>query len=117
MDRQVFAFSGVLAPKPGEPGNLPLLEHVLELGRSRWFWECAVRLCYLPTAVGDDPAAVAVYEQVFGDREDVELSVLRLFPRPSVDDVRSPLRRLDVVFVEGGILVYPPTVWRAHGAD
>ena len=35
MDRQVFAFSGVLSPRPGEPGNLPLLEHVLDLGRTR----------------------------------------------------------------------------------
>ena len=40
MDRQVFAFSGVLTPKPGEPGNLPLLEHVLELGRRRWLTSC-----------------------------------------------------------------------------
>src|SRR4051812_42489282 len=117
MDRQVFAFSGVLTPRPGEPGNLPLLEHVLELGRSRWFWEGAVRLCYLPTAVGDDPAASAVYEQVFGEREDVELSVLRLFPRPSVPDVRKHLLRQDVVLVEGGSLVNLLAVWRAHGRD
>jgi len=115
MDRQVFAFSGVLTPRPGEPGNLPLLEHVLELGRSRWFWEGAVRLCYLPTAVGDDPAASAVYEQVFGEREDVELSVLRLFPRPSVPDVRKHLLRQDVVLVEDGSLVNLLAVWRAHG--
>jgi len=52
------------------------------------------------------PAASAVYEQVFGEREDVELSVLRLFPRPSVADVRKHLLRQDVVLVEGGSLVW-----------
>jgi peptidase E len=115
VERQVFAFSGVLSPAPGERGNLPLVEHALELGRTRWLWEGAVRLCYLPTALGDDAAAIAVYEQVFGDRDDVDLSVLRLFPRPSVPDVRKHLLRQDVVLVEGGSLVNLMAVWRAHG--
>jgi peptidase E len=117
MDRQVFAFSGILTPRPGEPGNLPLLEHALDLGRTRWLWEGAVRLCYLPTAVGDAPTAVAAYEQVFGQREDVDFSVLRLFPRPGVPDVRKHLLRQDVVLVEGGSLVNLLAVWRAHGLD
>ena len=117
MDRQVFAFSGVLAPRPGERGNLPLVEHALELGRGRWLWDAAVRVCYLPTAIGDDPTAVAAYEQVFGARDDVDLSVLRLFPQPSVPDVRKHLLRQDVVLVEGGSLVNLLAVWRAHGLD
>ena len=74
-----------------------------------------MRLCYLPTAVGDDPRAIEVYEQVFGDREDVDFSVLRLFPGPSVPDVRKHLLRQDVVLVEGGSLVNLLAVWRAHG--
>jgi peptidase E len=115
MERQVFAYSGVLDPCPGEPGNLPLVEHALDLGRTRWLWDGAVRLCYLPTAVGDDPRAIDLYEQVFGDREDVELSVLRLFPSPSVPDVRKHLLRQDVVLVEDGSLVNLLAVWRAHG--
>ena len=115
MDRQVFAYSGVLDPRPGEPGNLPLVEHALDLGRTRWLWDGAVRLCYLPTAVGDDPRAIAIYERVFGDRDDVELSVLRLFPGPSVPDVRKHLLRQDVVLVEDGSLVNLLAVWRAHG--
>ena len=117
MDRQVFAFSGVLTPRAGERGNLPLVEHALDLGRTRWLWEGAVRLCYLPTAIGDDPTAIAAYEQVFGERDDVDLSVLRLFPQPSVPDARKHLLRQDVVLVEGGSLVNLLAVWRAHGLD
>src|SRR6476620_10586462 len=115
MDRQVFAYSGILEPRPGEPGNLPLVEFALDLGRTRWLWDGAVRLCYLPTAVGDDPRAIAIHEQVFGDREDVEFSVLRLFPGPSVPDVRKHLLRQDVVLVEDGSLANLLAVWRAHG--
>jgi peptidase E len=115
MERQIFAFSGVLDPRPGERGNRPLVEHALELGRTRWLWEGAVRLCYVPTAVGDDPAAVAAYEQVFGEREDVDFSVLTLFPQPSVPDVRKHLVRQDVVFVEGGSVVNLMAIWHAHG--
>jgi peptidase E len=115
MDRQVFAYSALLTPRPGEPGTMPLIEHVLELGRTRWLWEGAVRLCYLPTAVGDDPRAIEVYERVLGDREDVDFSVLRLFPGPSIPDVRKHLLRQDVVLVEDGSLVNLLAVWRAHG--
>jgi peptidase E len=109
--RQVFAFSGVLSPSPGERGSQVLVEHALGLSRSPG----PVRLCYVPTAVGDDPAAVAAYERVFGTRGDVVLSVLRLFPRPSVPDVRAHLLRQDVVLVEGGSVVNLMAVWRAHG--
>ena len=115
MRRQVFAFSGVLEPRPGERGNLPLVEHALDLGRERWMWNGPVRVCYVPTAVGDDPAAIAVYERIFGARDDVDLTVLRLFPQPNVPDVREHLLRQDVVLVEGGSVVNLMAVWRAHG--
>jgi peptidase E len=113
--RQVFAFSGVLEPRPGERGNRPLLEHVLAIGAGRRETEGPVRLCYVPTAVGDDPAAVNAYRRVFGGRDDVVLSVLQLFPQPSVPDVRSHLLTQDVVLVEGGSVVNLMAVWRAHG--
>ncbi|MCZ2806609.1 peptidase E [Modestobacter sp. VKM Ac-2983] len=115
MRRQVFAFSGVIQPRPGERGNRPLLEHVLALGAARRTDGGPVRVCYLPTAVGDDPAAVSAYQRVFGGRDDVVLSVLRLFPQPSVPDVRSHLLTQDVVLVEGGSVVNLMAVWRAHG--
>jgi len=111
----VFAFSGVLEPRPGERGNRPLLEHVLALGAARRVGEGPVRLCYVPTAVGDDPAAVSAYQRVFGGRPDVVLSVLTLFPQPSPADVRAHLLTQDVVLVEGGSVVNLMAVWRAHG--
>jgi peptidase E len=113
--RQVFAFSGVLEPRPGERGNRPLLEHALALGAARRATGGPVRLCYVPTAVGDDPAAVSAYQRVFGGRTDVVLSVLRLFPQPNVPDVRTHLLTQDVVLVEGGSVVNLMAVWRAHG--
>ena len=115
MRRQVFAFSGVLEPRPGERGNRPLLDHVLALGGSRRVTEGPVRLCYVPTAVGDDPAAVTAYQRVFGGRDDVVLSVLRLSPQPNLPDVRAHLLTQDVVLVEGGSVVNLMAVWRAHG--
>ena len=115
MRRQVFAFSGVLEPRPGERGNRPLLEHVLAIGAGRRETGGPVRLCYVPTAVGDDPAAVNAYRRVFGGRDDVVLSVLQLFPQPNVPDVRSHLLTQDVVLVEGGSVVNLMAVWRAHG--
>jgi len=113
--RQVFAFSGMLEARPGERGNRPLLEHVLALGAIRRVDEGPVRLCYVPTAVGDDPAAVAAYQRVFGGRDDVVLSVLTLFPQPSLPDARAHLLTQDVVLVEGGSVVNLMAVWRAHG--
>jgi peptidase E len=115
MRRQVFAFSGVLDPRPGERGNRPLLEHVLAIGRARRVTGGPVRLCYVPTAVGDDPAAVTAYRRVFGGRDDVVLSVLQLFPQPSIPDLRAHLLTQDVVLVEGGSVVNLMAVWRAHG--
>jgi peptidase E len=115
--RQVFAFSGVLAPAPGERGSRVLVEHALGLARPAGSTRPPgpVRLCYVPTAVGDDPSAVAAYQGVFGSRSDVDLSVLRLFPAPSVPDVREHLLRQEVVLVEGGSVVNLMAVWRAHG--
>nr|WP_221204140.1 peptidase E [Modestobacter versicolor] len=104
-----------MQPQPGERGNRPLLEHVLAIGAARRVTGGPVRLCYVPTAVGDDPAAVSAYQRVFGGRDDVVLSVLRLFPQPSTPDLRTHLLTQDVVLVEGGSVVNLVAVWRAHG--
>ena len=109
--RQIFAFSGVLKPAAGGPDSFALIEYALTLARTGR----PVRLCYLPTAIGDLPEAVDFYTAAFSGRDDVDLSVLKLFTQPSVPDVRGHLLSQDVVLVEGGSVVNLMAVWRAHG--
>jgi peptidase E len=109
--RQIFAFSGVLYPAPGERGTSVLIDHALSLAGTGE--RC--RVCYVPTAVGDLPEAIAAKTAYFAGRADVEFSVLRLFTQPSVPDVRAHLLRQDVILVEGGSVVNLVAVWRAHG--
>lgn len=74
------------------------------------------RLCNVPTAVGDAQAAIDATQDAFRERRpDVDLTVLRLFPQPSVPDVAAHLLRRDVILVEGGSVVDLMAVWRAHG--
>lgn len=104
--RQVFGFSGVLE---GGADGFGLIEHAVGLGRGP-------RVCHLPTATGDDPAAVdRLRDAVAARLPDVALSVLTLFPQPSVPDVRAHLRAQDVILVDGGSVVNLVAVWRAHG--
>jgi peptidase E len=109
--RQIFAYSGVLKPKPGDRGSMTLTDYAIGLagagGRRR--------VCYVPTAVGDSKEAVAFYTAATADRQDLEFSVLTLFTQPSVPDVRGHLLKQDVIWVEGGSVVNLMAVWRAHG--
>jgi peptidase E len=109
--RQIFAYSGVLKPKPGDRGSMTLTDYAIGLagaaGRSR--------VCYVPTAVGDSKEAVAFYTAATADRHDIDFSVLTLFTQPSVPDVRGHLLKQDVIWVEGGSVVNLMAVWRAHG--
>lgn len=103
----MFAFSGVLEGE--RRGSFDLVTYPLRLARGP-------RLCYLPTAVGDSADAVATMRGRFSERRpDVQLSVLTLFPQPSVPDVRAHLLAQDVILVEGGSVVNLVAVWRAHG--
>ena len=110
--RQIFAYSGVLYPEPGGPDSAALVHYAVSLaGRKQ-----GVRVCYLPTAVGDLPAAVDAYAARFAEYPaGVEYSALRLFTQPSVPDVRAHLLAQDVILVEGGSVVNLMAVWRAHG--
>jgi peptidase E len=110
--RQIFAYSGVLYPEPDGPDTYALVRYAVSLaGRSE-----GVRVCYLPTAVGDLPAAVDAYAARFAEYPaGVEYSALRLFTQPSVPDVRAHLLAQDVILVEGGSVVNLMAVWRAHG--
>lgn len=109
--RQILAFSGVLDDGDGKP-SFALVRHALTLaddGRP-------ARVCYLPTAVGDSEHAVEVVAGRFATHcPEIGFSALRLFPRPSVPDVRSHLLEQAVILVEGGSVVNLIALWRAHG--
>jgi peptidase E len=107
---QIFAFSGVLKPGPGDRKTFALIDYAVKLAGT----ERPARLCYVPTATGDAQGAVDFYTGAFAERADVELSVLTLFTQPSVPDVRGHLLSQDVILVEGGSVVNLMAVWRAH---
>jgi peptidase E len=109
--RQIFAYSGVLGPQPGERTSVALIDHAIGLSRP----DGPARVCYLPTATGDAQAAVEGQTARFADRGDVTLTVLKLFTQPSVPDMREHLLAQDVILVEGGSVVNLMAVWRAHG--
>ena len=74
------------------------------------------KLCYLGTAMGDDPGVLTgVYGAFAGSP--VQVSHLNLFPMPTVADVRAHLLAQDVIWVGGGSVVNLLAVWRAHGLD
>jgi peptidase E len=73
------------------------------------------KVCYLPTACGDDCVRIRMFE-----REMVEMgcvvSHLSLFDR-TVDDIESFLLKQDMIFVGGGNTANMLAVWRVHGVD
>jgi peptidase E len=113
IPRQIFAYSGVLKPAPGDRDSEALLEFAV--GLAPVGAGARKRLCYLPTAVGDSKEAVAFYTAAMQGWPDIEFSALRLFTQPSVPDVRGHLLGQDVIWVEGGSVVNLMAVWRAHG--
>jgi peptidase E len=112
--RQVFAFSGVLDAEPGQPGSFRLVEHALSLSPGPRGGGLT-RVCYVPTAIGDAQPAIDTYQARFAGRPGTQFTTLRVFPQPSVPDVRAHLMAQDVILVEGGSVVNLMAVWRAHG--
>jgi peptidase E len=113
ITRQIFAYSGVLKPAPGDQDSQVLLEYALGLANTRA--GARTRLCYIPTAIGDLREAVDFVAAAMQERPGIDFSVLRLFTQPSVPDVRGHLLSQDVIWVEGGSVVNLMAVWRAHG--
>jgi peptidase E len=110
----ILATSGGMVPGRRTPFEVgPLTDYAVELagvsGR-------APRVCFVPTAVGDNPSVV----QNFYDAAryaGYEASHLALFPMPNLPDMRSHLLAQDVVWVWGGSVAGLLAIWRLHGLD
>jgi dipeptidase E len=93
-----------------EPDNPALDRYVLQAsGRE------LPRICFLPTAGGDNSSYVVKFYGAFPGGDCVP-SHLPLFNRRT-DDVRAALLSQDVIYVGGGNTVNLLAVWRAHGVD
>jgi peptidase E len=73
------------------------------------------RVCFLPTATGDHPEAIARFYRVATGME-CRPSDLPLFFR-EVEDVQTFLMQQDVIWVAGGNTANALAVWRVHGLD
>lgn len=89
----------------------PLVKRALELtGKDR------PRLCYLGTAMGDEPAERALIYGAFRGWS-VDVSHLALYPMPTVANPRDLLLNQDVIYVGGGSVANLLALWRLHGLD
>jgi dipeptidase E len=86
----------------------PLREYILGLARSE-----RPRVCFVPTATGDDPFAIARFYRAFAEL-DCAPTDLTLFDR-TVVDLPAFMRGQDVIYVGGGNTASLLGVWRAHG--
>ncbi len=93
-----------------EPDNPPLDDLVLSLARSP-----RPRVCFVPTASGDDQAYVARFYRAFAPR-DCRPSDLQLFAR-TIGDLDAFALAQDVIYVGGGNTASMLAVWRVHGLD
>jgi len=107
MPRQIFAMGGLLAP---ETGNFKLEEYILAASGA-----AKPRVCFVPTASGDDPIYISRFFEIYG-RFDAQPSVLRFFARVPVD-LRAFLFGFDVVHIGGGNTRSMLAVWRDWGFD
>jgi dipeptidase E len=73
------------------------------------------RVCFLPTATGDHPEAIARFYRVAAGHE-CRPSDLPLFFR-EVEDLHAFLMEQDVIWVAGGNTANALAVWRVHGVD
>jgi dipeptidase E len=86
-----------------------MLDYILGLtGKDR------PRVLYLPTAVGDEDAAIAGFFERYAGR--VEPAVLRVFPWPP-EDLRELVLSQDAICVSGGNTANMLAIWRVHGID
>jgi peptidase E len=72
------------------------------------------RVCFVPTAGGDNAEKVGLFQESFADR--AETAVLSLFWR-EIGDIGAFLREQDAVYVSGGNTANMLAIWRLHGVD
>jgi dipeptidase E len=94
-----------------EPDNPLLDRHVLSLSRGA----DQPRVCFVPTASGDNADYRARFHEAFG-RLGAVTSELLLFDR-EVEDLRAFVLAQDVLYVGGGNTAALLAVWRVHGLD
>jgi dipeptidase E len=73
------------------------------------------RVCFLPTATGDDPRATTAFYRAAAAIDAVATDV-QLFWRET-EDLRATLLAQDVIWVAGGNTANALAVWRVHGID
>lgn len=115
-NRAMTNFSGTIVTLGGggfsQAGVVtPIDDHILHLTRVE-----RPRVCFVPTASGDDLGYAEKFERAFAGRP--ETSVLSLFTKAANDtwtcDPRHVLSQ-DVVYVGGGSTANMLAVWRRHG--
>jgi peptidase E len=91
-----------------EPDNPRLDDYILGLARGR-----ESRVCYVPTATGDNDRMISNFYRLLGSR--CRASHLPLF----MSDVMPARERLevDVIYVAGGSTANMLAIWRLHGID
>lgn len=110
----VLATSGGFVPgrrtflRPG-----PLIEAAFDLARPDDPGR-RLRVAVLGTAGGDQSVWQARLHEAFYGRDDVDLTVVTLFPMPNVDDLAEHLRSRDVIWVGGGSVANLLAVWAVH---
>jgi hypothetical protein len=105
MASQILAVSGVLGDGVRSRALISYAASLAGVDRP-------VRLCFVPTAEGDNPLVLKWFEESFGNDLAIEPSVLTLFTKPNVPDVRKHLLAQDLVWVGGGSVVNLMAVWR-----
>ena len=92
-----------------EDENRALTDYVLELRERQW-----PRVCFLPTAVGDDAEAIVRFYELFSGRADAWHATLHPWPPAGL---RERLVECDLVWVSGGNTANMLALWRVHGVD
>ncbi|MCC6427857.1 MAG: peptidase E [Phycisphaerales bacterium] len=96
-----------------QPGRHPLDDYVLAASRKR-----RPRICFIPTASGDNPDMIERFYRSFPPSRGVEASHLALFRMETRrDSIAAHLLAQDVIYVSGGNTANMLAVWRLHGVD